>query len=470
MPVFSPDDLAAWSGGSWAGGPAPSVSRVSSDTRTLQPGDLYIALRGGRHDGHEFAEEAFRRGAAAAVVARDRAGGLAHLGPLLAVDETHRALRDIASGHRAQLGARMIAVAGSIGKTSVKEMTADILAQAGPVARTCGNWNNDIGLPLSLLRMEPEDRYGVFEVGMNHPGELAVLCDVLKPAWAVMTTVGPVHMEFFESVGAIAREKATVLESLPRDGLAVLSADDAWFDLFQGCTPCRIVTVSLKGEREADYAGVRNPEGNGSLTVRERATAETHVYAMPLPGGYVKENALRAIAVGREGGVPPEAIAQALRNYRPPAMRWNELTLDGIFFVNDAYNANPVSMREAIKTFGVVPVRGRRWLVLGGMRELGSLTESEHLALGREIAYGDWAGLVAVGELAAGIAQGASGEGWPDGRVIRCANPSEAARALRGLVAAGDAVLLKGSRAEHMEDVLSEWQSATGNRKSQIEN
>lgn len=456
MPFFTPQELAQWCHGEWVGTPPARIFGVIHDTRRIRPGELYVALRGERYDGHDFVEEAMRAGAAGALVARQAAAGLAGAGPLLVVEETRRALNALARGHRDRIRGVLIAVTGSVGKTTVKEMTADALARGGPTARTWGNWNNDIGLPISLLRMEPEDRYGVFEIGMNHPGELAALCAILRPHWAIVNPVGPVHTEFFGSVEAVAREKATVLEALPRDGVAVLGADDAWFELFRARAPCRVVTVSLQG-RAADYEGEALGDGERALRVRERATGLIHVYPMPLPGGYVMRNAINAIAVARECGIAPAAIAEALRAFRPPPLRWNELTREGVLFINDAYNANPVSMREALKTFSELRVPGRKWLVLGGMRELGALTVPEHQALGREIAYGKWAGLIAVGELARGIAEGARSEGWPEDRLVVCPGPSQAAGALRERVAAGDAVLLKGSRAERMEQVLEAW-------------
>ena len=233
MSEFSPGNLAKWSGGQWIGTPPKAISGVSIDTRTITPGNLYIALRGEHHEGHDFVGDAFSRGAAAALVGEFCAPVWKDKGPLLTVKDTRKALMDLATGYRQSLALEMTAVSGSVGKTTVKEMIADALATVGPTARTKGNWNNDIGLPMSMLDIKASDKFGVFEVGMSHPGELAPLCSLLQPTLGVLTTIGPVHLEFFDSVQSIAREKGSVFASLPPNGLAVLCRDERWFDLLR---------------------------------------------------------------------------------------------------------------------------------------------------------------------------------------------------------------------------------------------
>jgi UDP-N-acetylmuramoyl-tripeptide--D-alanyl-D-alanine ligase len=379
-------------------------------------------------------------------------------GPLLCVGNTRKALYDLAGGYRATLTAEMVGVTGSVGKTTVKELVADMLSEQFDVARTKGNWNNDIGLPLSLLEMSPDCRYGVFEVGMNHPGELEPLCRLLKPRWAVMTTIGPVHLEYFPSVQAIANEKASLLRALDPNGRAVLCRDEQWFPLLRDACSGRVVTISFRGDEDADYTAVAST-GEKMLSIRERASKAVFSYEMPLPGDYFKQNALRSIALGREMGVEPVVIASALQKYRPQAMRWNQSEKGGILFINDAYNANPVSMSAVLATFAGMTCDGRKWLVLGGMHELGASTREKHLAVGRDVAYGDWAGLITVGELGALIADGAVSEGFPERRIARCSDAREASGQLRERARPRDCVLLKASRGEHLEDVLKAWET-----------
>jgi UDP-N-acetylmuramoyl-tripeptide--D-alanyl-D-alanine ligase len=448
MPSFLAKDLSAWSGGTWAGGAPPPIRGICADTRTLRAGELYVALRGPNFDGHTFIEEAFLRGAAA-VMAEAAAKSVRE--PVLRVPCTRAALAALAAGYRRTLDARLIGVTGSVGKTTVKEMTADLLASAAPTARTRGNWNNDIGLPLSLLAIEPSDRYGVLEVGSNHPGEIAALCECLRPQWGIITAIGPGHLEFFGSVEAIAREKAALLKSLPAAGLAFLSRDDAWFDGLLAASPCEVVTVSL--DAEADYRARPDPAEGSRFVVEERTTGQRAEMKVPLPGRYMVANALWAVAVGRRCGLSWEAIRESLDRYRPLPMRWSRVVLCGVEFVNDAYNANPVSMHAALEAFAKMGVAGRRWLVLGGMLELGAAECELHRQLGRAVVAGPWAGLLHVGPRGAWIAEGARDGGMSADRLFDCPDTTSAAGLLKKLARPGDAVLLKASRTEGLEKV-----------------
>ncbi|MBU1694673.1 MAG: UDP-N-acetylmuramoyl-tripeptide--D-alanyl-D-alanine ligase [Verrucomicrobia bacterium] len=448
MPSFLAKDLSAWSGGTWERGEPPPVRGICADTRTLRAGELYVALRGPHFDGHTFIGEAFARGAAAvmAETAVESAGK-----PVLRVPCTRKALAALAAGYRRTLDARLIGVTGSVGKSTVKEMTADLLASAAPTARTRGNWNNDIGLPLSLLMIEPSDRYGVFEVGTNHPGEIVALCEYLRPEWGIITAIGPAHLEYFDSVESIAREKSALLRILPAKGLAFLSRDDAWFDRLRAASPCEVVTVSL--DAEADYRAQPDPAAGSRFVVQERATGQRAELTAPLPGRYMVANALLAVAVGRRCGLTWEAIRESLGRYRPLPMRWNRAVLHGVEFVNDAYNSNPVSVRAALETFAKMEVAGRRWLVLGGMLELGAAECDLHHQLGRDVAAGPWAGLLYVGPRGAWIAEGAREAGMSADRLFGCPDTMSAAGLLNKLARPGDAVLLKASRTECLEKV-----------------
>ncbi len=453
MPEFKGLDLARWSGGEWAGGCPARLAGVSADTRTLAPGALFVALRGARFDGHRFVAEAFARGAAAALVDRDAAGAPA-AGPRLLVADTARALANLAAGYRRGLRALIVGVTGSLGKTTVKDMAADVLARRGPTARSLGNWNNAIGLPLSLLAMEPGCRFGVFEAGMNHPGELQPLIDTLRPDWGLVTAIGPVHLEFFESVEAIAREKSALLRALPPGGTALLRRDDPYYGLLAAAAPGRVLTVALEGE--ADYRG--RLEG-GRLEILEAATGETCRVSAPLPGAHHAGHALLAAAVGRAQGLDWASIRGALESFRPQPMRWERRMLAGVSVINDAYNANPVSMAAALRTFAGVACAGGRWLVLAGMHELGESEARRHEELGASLAGDPWAGVITVGRLGGAIAAAALRAGVPAERVFACADHEAAAETLRRCLRPGDAVLFKASRGQQLERVLERWQA-----------
>ncbi|MBM4153517.1 MAG: UDP-N-acetylmuramoyl-tripeptide--D-alanyl-D-alanine ligase [Lentisphaerae bacterium] len=457
--MFTPEQLAAWTGGRWTHPPRAPLLAIRHDSSETGPGVLFLAVRGERTDGHRFVADALARGAEGAIVEPAAAtAGLPAGAPLLVVGDTRRALLDLASGHRARMTGRIVGVTGSVGKTTVKDLAAAVLAAAGPVARTRGNFNNDLGLPLSLLAADPSVAHGVFEIGMNHPGELAPLCRLLRPHWGVMALVGPVHLEFFAGEAAIAEEKATLLRALPADGLAVLAADEPWFDLLRAAAPCRVVTVAL--DTPADYRGRADPADPRRLLVTGPDGAGIDC-RLPVRGQPMLRNALRAVAAGREAGVSAESIAGAVAAFEPPPMRGGERAIAGVTWVNDAYNSSPVSLQAALETFAVHPAR-RRWVVVGGMRELGRSGADLQNEAGRQAAAGPWTGIVVVGALAAPVADGAVGAGWPAERLWRCDGPPAAAALLAERLRPGDAVLLKGSRGERMEEVLAEWARLAG--------
>lgn len=459
MSMLDPESLAAWTLGSWKGGIPSEISGVSADTRTLRRGDLFVAIKGPRFDGHDFLQQAFEQGASGAVVAGLEPGFELNR-PMLLVRDTMAALRHMAAGYRKKVGAEVVAVTGSVGKTTVKEMVADVLSLKASTARTRGNWNNAVGLPLSLLSMDHSTRIGVFEVGTSRPGELLPLCRTLAPNWGLVTAVAPAHMESFDSIGSVAREKSELLASLPREGVAVLRNDRQWYRLLRSRARCRVIELAMDGD--GDYVAAGECARSNSFRVHERATGEFFEFRLPLPGRHFAENALFAAAVGRGHGLSWADIARAIESFKPQPMRWESVCINGVNVINDAYNASPASMAAALQAFSGIGVDGRKWLVLGGMRELGAFQVRCHADLGMRAAKGPWAGLVVVGPLGALIAEGAETAGLDRERVFRCAGHAEAASVLNRLAGPGDGVLLKGSRGEQLENVLIEWKKIMG--------
>jgi UDP-N-acetylmuramoyl-tripeptide--D-alanyl-D-alanine ligase len=448
----------------WVSGAAqalPAVFRgVTQDSRSVTPGCLYVALRGERFDGHGFVAQALQKGAAAALVeASWRAPAEAASWPLLRVADTRRALVDAARARRLERRALIVGITGSSGKTTTKEMAAALFGGGGRVCATSGNLNNEIGLPLSLLALPEAAAFGVFELGTNHPGEIARLADVLRPQAAVVASVGSAHIEHFGSLEAIAREKGALLQALPADGFAVLCRETACFEVLAGMSRAPVVTTTLAAG-EADFRGeVVDPYG-GTLRVTERATGRQTVLRSGLPGGHNASNLLLAFAAARTAGVPAEAAAGALRELALPGMRWEISTRGGVTVVNDAYNANPQSMAAALETFMRMPCRGRRIAVLGDMLELGSHAEALHREIGRRVAELVPDGLVAVGGCAGRyLADEAVRCGFPSARVTVAADAAAAADAVRDAAGEGDSVLLKASRGMRLERVLDDWQA-----------
>ena len=342
--------MARWSGGCWNRAPAAALRGVSTHSAKVLPGSLFISLKGPRHDAHAFVPQALAAGCAAALVRGDYVwpAGAGAEPPLLRAADPNAALGRLASGYRDAVASRVIGITGSAGKTTVKEMTAALLAALGPTACTPGNLNNEFGLPLSLLAMPRDTRYGVFEVGMSHPGELAPLCALLRPDCGIVTTVGPVHLEAFGSVRDIAREKAALLRALPSDGIAVLDRDQEWFADMAGQAPCPVTDVSCRPGAEFVLEGADPLEG--VLEVRERGAARAERLHIGCPGAHNLRNALLAAALARRLGAGWEAIREALPRARRLPMRWECSDWNGVRIVNDAYNANPLGMRCALDT------------------------------------------------------------------------------------------------------------------------
>ena len=455
-PVFDARTFAAWVSGEGQSLP-PTVCGVTQDSRKLTPGCLYVALKGDRFDGHAFVGAALRGGAAAALVERawqpaeDVSGW-----PLIRVADTRQALAGAARAWRLACPAFVVGLTGSSGKTTTKEMAAALFSAGGAVCATQGNLNNEVGLPLSLLSMPRETAFGIFELGTNHPGEIAKLTDVLRPRAAIISSVGTAHIEHFGSTEAIAREKGELLAALPREGFAVLSPETACFETLAALSRAPVVTASL-ATRDADFRGEILDPLSGALRVTERATGVQTALRSGLPGEHNASNLLLAFAAARAAGVPGQDAAQALLRLTLPGMRWEVSECGGVTVVNDAYNANPSSMVAVLRTFVKLPCEGRRAVALGDMLELGRHAEALHREVGRCVAELAPDGLFAVGADAQRyLADEAVRAGFPASRVACFADALDAARAVKAFVKPGDSLLLKASRGMRLERILDE--------------
>lgn len=459
-PFFSPELLADWTRGTWDG-TAVAVRGISNNGQKILPGALYVAIQGDRLDGHDFVAQAAAHGAAAAMVRRDwcdRGGArtsrpASHL-PLLRVADTRVALSAAAAGYRRTWKTLVAGITGSVGKTTTKEFIAAFFRAAGPAAATAGNLNNEIGLPLSLLATLPAVPRGIFELGSNHPGEIGALSRVLQPDAAVVTAVGPVHIEHFGTVAAIASEKADLLRAVPAGGFVVLDADGGSFDYLRRQGAARVVTVSATRE-DADYFGRVLDVWTGGVQVCERASGRTVRLQTGLSGRHHATNLLLAVAMARQAGVPWEALDGALPHMQLPPMRWQRIQAHGLTVINDAYNANPPAMLGALQTFAELPDAPRRVVVLGDMLELGPAEENLHRAVGRAVAAGPWQVLVCVGTRSIWIADEAVSAGFPARQVWRYPDAVAAAADTGAWVQPGDAVLVKASRGIGLERVVA---------------
>lgn len=443
-------DLAAACGGKLLrGGGERSVTAVSKDTRTIRPGDLYWALRGGNFDGHEFVAAAAAAGAAGAVVEREPDGVPADF-PLVRVRDAQAALHQLAMWYRARLRARVVCITGSNGKTSTKDFAAAIAGTRFAVNATAGNLNNHIGLPLTILTASTSDDVAIWEIGMNHPGEIAELARLARPAIGVITNVGVAHIEFLGSREAIAREKGALAEELPADGALILPAGDEFTPSLAARTKGCVIVAGGADSVRAESA---KPSARGVdfdlVCGGERVAAH-----LPVPGEHMVANALLAVAVGLELGLSLVECAAGLASAKLSARRLACLDVRGVTVLDDSYNANPDSMEAALRALRGLPGNGRRFAVLGRMGELGFYAAEGYRRVGRAAA-GTMDVLIAVGPETEEMAAEAEAAGAGD--VRRASGTNEAARLLRELVRPGDAVVIKGSRAARMERVLEEF-------------
>lgn len=449
---MKPENLARWAGGEWTLPPTFPITSVTQDSRKATLGSLYVALAGARHDGHDFVAAAFRAGATAAMVRRGwtppaEVAGL----PLLCVDDPAAGLRSLAKGYRSALGAAVIGVTGSAGKTTLKELLAAMLSGMGKTAATPGNYNNEVGLPLSLLAVPEDARHAVIEAGISHPGDMGPLADMMRPDAAVVTCIGPAHIAFFGTERAIAEEKARLLAAVRPKGFAVLSLETNELGVLRAACRCRVVTCSLR-DGAADYMG--EPLAKGIVRVRH-ASEPAVLLRTGLCGEHNASNAVLAYAAAREAGATVAEALAGLARFAPPAMRWERVDLGRVQAVNDAYNANPLSMRAALETFAGEETEGAKVVCVGDMLELGALSEAAHRAVGEASGNGPWRLLVGVGAATRALLEGAVAAGYPRSRTAWFATTAEAAAELPLLLRPGDTVLLKASRGMRLEQLLA---------------
>ncbi|HEY3282732.1 MAG TPA: UDP-N-acetylmuramoyl-tripeptide--D-alanyl-D-alanine ligase [Armatimonadota bacterium] len=450
-------EAAEATGGELAGaGPELLATGVGTDTRSLRAGDLFVALTGERFDGHDYVLPAFAAGALAAVVRRDWYSGDQSL-PLLRVEDPVRALGHLARFWRRQWPGHMVAVTGSSGKTTTKEMIATALGGDGSVQKTARNYNNEIGVPLTLLGLEPRHQQAVVEMGMRGPGEIAWLAEVAEPTVGVVTNIGRAHLGRLGSIEGIADAKSELLERLPARGTAILPAEDRCLGRLRDRCSCRVLTFGRSDT--ADVRAVETKLGEeGSITQVSLGGLSLGL-RLQVPGAHNVLNALAALAVAQVVGVCPEEACRRLESFVPPELRSETAALScGALLISDVYNANPDSMAVALESLVLRP--GRKIAVLGDMLELGPTEMEEHRTIGRKVADLGIGVLVGVGPRATGIAEGALDAGMPKERVYSVMECEAAAPLLRGVIRPGDVVLVKGSRGMKMERLVEELRHA----------
>lgn len=437
----------------------PTATGYSIDSRTIQPGELFFAVKGEKMDGHDFVAQAIEKGAVAAVVSREKQGELPAAVPVIAVDDTLVALQTLATCVRRLWGKPLVGITGSAGKTTTKEAIAHVLATRLKVHKSEGNFNNHFGLPLMLLKLQPEHDIAVIEMGMSHAGEITALAKIAQPEVGVVTNVAPVHLEFFDSIAGIARAKYELIESLPATGTAVLNADDEYVSQFGRDFRGKVMTYGLSATAavRAEKLESRGEQGSAFDIVvgdqRERAS-------LPLVGSHNVLNALAAVSVALDRGFTlPEAVA-SLSSLSAADKRGQVVRLGNISVINDCYNSNPKALAAMVDALATMPAM-RRIVVAGEMLELGPAGADMHRESGRHIAEKGIDLLIGVRGLAEHIVAGASA-GRTKAEFVP--TPDAAGEWLAKNTREGDVVLLKASRGVKLEKALDTWKEAVGRR------
>jgi UDP-N-acetylmuramoyl-tripeptide--D-alanyl-D-alanine ligase len=438
--------------------PNTVVNGVSIDSRTLEAGDLFFAIKGDAHDGHDHVARAFEAGASAAIVSRERAQELAVLGPVLVVDDTLRAMERLGVASRARSEAKIVAVTGSVGKTTAKEMLRAMLTACGLTHASAASYNNHWGVPLTLARMPADARFGVFEMGMNHAGEIAPLTRMARPHVALVTTIAPVHIEHLGSIEAIADAKAEIFLGLEPRGTAVLNRDAPQFERLKTAAAARGARVCSFGRAAECDAQLLEVEAiDSGSRVRARVLAHELAFELGAPGLHMAQDALGALLAAEAVGGDLETCAAALRGFSPQkgrGERFSVPTPDGpATIIDESYNANPASMRAALALLAAAKPgpQGRRIAVIGDMLELGPKAAAMHAELAADLSASKVDLLFGAGPLTRALYEAAPASmraAWTE----RSSDlTDEVARALRG----GDIAMVKGSNGSRMGPLVS---------------
>jgi UDP-N-acetylmuramoyl-tripeptide--D-alanyl-D-alanine ligase len=431
-------------------GSEPEVSGASIDSRSIKAGDMFIALRGENFDGHDFIDKAIEHGAVLVITEKDLKGcGI----PYILVEDSLKALQEIARHYRSKFHIPFVAVTGSSGKTTTKDMIASVLSQKYSVLKTEGNLNNAIGLPLMLLRLKHSHEIAVLEMGMNTPGEIRLLADIVRHHVAVISNVGTAHIEYLGSRENILKAKLEIFTYFNKDSIAVINGDN---DMLAGFDSDKfgILRYGLEDSNDIIASSIEE-KGEEGIDFYVEICGAKESFTVPIPGIHNVYNALSAISVARLFGLKPEEIRKGLINFKPSKNRMDIInTTGGIRIINDVYNANPDSMRAAMNVLQSFSNAGRKVLITADMLELGEASEKEHYRIGEYAAELGIDMIASVGNFSRAVIRGAEACGVDGGKLFAFTTKEEAAPVILELLQPGDTVLVKGSRGMKMEYVV----------------
>ncbi|MFH0798903.1 MAG: UDP-N-acetylmuramoyl-tripeptide--D-alanyl-D-alanine ligase [Pseudomonadota bacterium] len=458
---FTLGEIAKATGGMVHGDPALKCSGVCIDTRKLAKGELFAAIRGAHFDGHDFLGDAHAAGAAALLAGcgvKIPKGAAA-----VEVQDTVKAMGDIASWWRGRFAVPCVAITGSNGKSTTKEMTSSVAGVLGPVLKTEGNFNNLIGLPLTIFRWNDSSRVAILEMGMNAPGEIRRLTQIARPDVGLITNITAAHLEKLGSVEAVAEAKGELFEAMGESGIAVVNGEDRWAKEMAAKHRGKKIVFGMQNGSDVQFLHM-DMEGLDSMDLSIAVMGKEYRLALPVPGAHNVMNALAAVAAGLALGIDPAKAVERIEGFRPMAMRMERIQLaNGVRVVNDSYNANPESMRAAFRTVGSAKRAGRFIAALGDMLELGEASSELHKQVGEAAASMGVERLYVMGDFASDTASGAISGGLDDSDIVVCdGGTGQVARLLEEEVRAGDVLLVKGSRGMKMERVVEHLKENIG--------
>ena len=440
-----------------------SIERISTDSRTIKEGELFVALLGENFDGHKFVEATAKAGAAGAIVDLNWKGKVPTKFAVIRGQDTLLAYQNLAANYRKSLSIKVLAITGSNGKTSTKDFAASVLGRKFRVAKTQGNFNNHVGLPRTILEATSQDEIAVWEIGMNHPGEVAPLAKIAAPDAAIITNVGVAHIEFMGTREAIAKEKGALAEAVGAEGTVILNADDLFSTDIAGRTGARVIFAGTK-DGSIRAIDIQQSADGSEFTILEGA--HQCRAQLPVPGIHMVQNALLAVAAGRAFGLSLEEAAAGLASAPLTKARLQIKEINGVQFLDDSYNANPDSMKAALQTLVELDMDGKRIAVLGEMRELGEETKRGHEEVGEAAAAFGIDQLIGIGEMGAVIARAAEKAGLEKSQAV--GSTSEAAELLLNIAAPGDLVLIKGSRLARTENVIEAFAKQSSQESARV--
>ncbi|MDY6854339.1 MAG: UDP-N-acetylmuramoyl-tripeptide--D-alanyl-D-alanine ligase [Thermodesulfobacteriota bacterium] len=455
---FSVNEILAFSGGSLIhGSHHVSFKDISTDSRTIRAGELFIALEGEHFDGHRFITEVREKGASGAIVKK---GALKQeeqnsIGFVIEVEDTLKALGDIARFWRMKHPIQVVGITGSNGKTTTKDMVGKILEIPFNILKTEGNFNNQVGLPLTLLRLKEKDEIAVLELGTNSRSEIKRLSHISLPDVAVITNIGLAHLQGFRSVDELTDEKGEIFKALSKDGFAVINEDDARVSSLGAACKCKKIRFALQGNADIMAKDVSTDNSGNISFILISKQGDVHIN-LPLYGTFNVYNALAAAGVAQALGIGLDVIQRGLEDFYPPSGRMEVMDFGWYMLINDAYNANPNSVEMALKTLVTFKGAKRTIAVLGDMLELGEFSESEHIHAGKLVSKLGIDYLFTMGEESVNIAQGAREDGMNIERIYSGKEHKEVFLKLKATIKDGDCILVKGSRAMKMELIIKE--------------